>query len=143
MLHARGGGALLDEAGVVNDQDSVAPPEAFGDVVLELVTDLVRVPAGTGEQVLQPVGGGVTGVLGQLPAIFAADRAEQASDVAAHPAAWLHAPEAVADTEEEVFEFVVPGLGRRLVDHDERLPRRCHYQRRLHTIEGRFHEDRP
>jgi hypothetical protein len=29
----------------------------------------------------------------------------------------------MADTEEEVFEFVVPGLGCRLVDHDGRLPR--------------------
>ncbi|MDH6708785.1 hypothetical protein P3T27_005531 [Kitasatospora sp. MAA19] len=77
------------------------------------------------------------------PAVLAADRAERAADVVAHPPAWLHTAEAVADAEEEVFEFVVPGLGCRLVDHDERPPRRCHYQRRLQPIEGRSHEDRP
>jgi hypothetical protein len=72
-LDARGGGALLHEAGVVEDQDTVRLSEAFGDVALEFVTDVVRVSAGTGEQVLQSVGGGVACVFGQLPAVLAGD----------------------------------------------------------------------
>ena len=110
-MHPGGGGALLHEPGVVNDQYAALSAELFGDVGLQVVTDLVRVPAGAGEQVLQAVGGGVAGLLGQLPAVFAGHRGEQAADVVTHAAAWFDAAEAVPDVGEQVVEVSVPGLG--------------------------------
>jgi len=44
--------------------------------VLEVVADLVGVPAGAVEEPLKAVGGAVSGVFGQLPAVLAADRAQ-------------------------------------------------------------------
>lgn len=45
------------------------------------VAQAVGVPPAVGEQVLQAVWGGVAGVVGELPAVLAADRAEQSADV--------------------------------------------------------------
>lgn len=58
-LNPGGGGALLDEAGVVDDEDPVVLAELVGDVLLQVVADVVGLPLRAGEQVLQTVGGGV------------------------------------------------------------------------------------
>jgi hypothetical protein len=121
-LHASRGGALLEEAGVVEDEDPVGLAEPFGYVVLEVVAELVGVPAGTVEKPLKAVGGAVSGVFGQLPAVRAADRAQQPADVVTHSATRLDTLEAVAGTQEQFLEFVVPDLNCTLVDHAGRLP---------------------
>ena len=84
-LDASGDGALLDEAGVVGDQDAVGGAEAFGDVGLEVIADPVCVPAGSCEQALQPVRGRMACVLGQLPAVLAAYRAKEPVHAVPHP----------------------------------------------------------
>jgi hypothetical protein len=66
-LHAGRGGALLDEAGVVEDEYPAVLAEPLGDVCLQVVADLVGVPAGAVEQALEAVGGGVANVFSQLP----------------------------------------------------------------------------
>lgn len=90
--------------------------------MLEVVAELVGVPAGAVEEPLEAVGCAVSGVFGQLPAVLAADRAQQSTDVVTHPAARLDPPEAVAGTQEQFLEFVVPDLNCTLVDHTGRLP---------------------
>lgn len=60
------GGAFLQESGVVDNQYPVGAAELFSDVGLQVIADVVGVPAGAGEQVLQAVGGGVAGVFGEL-----------------------------------------------------------------------------
>jgi hypothetical protein len=64
-------------------------------------------------------------------------RGEQAAYVVTHATAELDAAEAVADGQEEIVQFEVPPRGGMLSDYPRRLPRRCHYQRRCRTIEGR------
>jgi len=61
---------------VVEDEDPVGLAEPFGYVVLEVVAEFVGVPAGTVQEPLEAVGGAVSGVFGQLPAVLAADRAQ-------------------------------------------------------------------
>ena len=97
-LDAGGDGALLDEAGVVDDQDTVGGAEALGDVGLEVVADLVCVPAGSCEQVLQPVRGRMACVLGQLPAVLAACRAKESLHVVPHPPPGFNPAEAGPDS---------------------------------------------
>jgi hypothetical protein len=91
--------------------------------VLQVIAEFVSVPAGSIEEPLQAVGGTVSSVFGQLPAVLSADRAQQSTDVVTHPATRLDAPEAVAGTQEQFLELVVPDLNCTLVDHARRLPR--------------------
>ncbi|GGZ17688.1 hypothetical protein GCM10010300_72090 [Streptomyces olivaceoviridis] len=56
--------------------------------------------------------GAVACVFGQLSAAFAADGAEQGADVVTHAASQVGAAEAVADAQEEVVGFTVPGSPR-------------------------------
>ncbi|GAA0931341.1 hypothetical protein GCM10009549_54970 [Streptomyces thermoalcalitolerans] len=58
----------------------------------------------------------------QLPAVLAADRAQQSTDVVTHPTTRLDAPEAAAGTQEQFLELVVPDFNCTLVDHAGRLP---------------------
>lgn len=71
-LHAGRGGAFLEEAGAVEDEDPVGLglglAESFGYVMLQVVAEFVRVPAGAVQEPLETVGCAVSGVLGQLPA---------------------------------------------------------------------------
>ncbi|MBY8885112.1 hypothetical protein K7472_09670 [Streptomyces sp. PTM05] len=66
--------------------------------------------------------GAVACVFSQLPAVFAADRVEQGADVVTHAASQVGAAETVADTQEEVVEFTVPGRVGEVIDHTGRLP---------------------
>ncbi len=86
-LDPGGGGALLDEPGVVDDEDAITLAELVSDVFLQVVADVVRVPLRSGEQVLQAIGGCVACLLGQLPAVLSGHWCEQAAYVVAHAAA--------------------------------------------------------
>src|SRR5919107_1672172 len=55
--------ALLQEAGLVNDQDTVGLAEVLGHVVAQIVADRVSVPLERVEQPLHPVRGGIAGGL--------------------------------------------------------------------------------
>ena len=89
-LHPGRGGALLEEAGVVHDQDPVRGAEALGNVVLEVVPDLVSVPGRTVQQVLEAGGSAVTCVLGKLPAVLPSHRCQQSTHVVPHPPPQIH-----------------------------------------------------
>ncbi|WP_258382755.1 hypothetical protein [Streptomyces sp. NTH33] len=82
-------------------------------------------------------------VFSQLPAVLAADLAEQAADVVAHPPTRFDAPETVAGAQKEFFEFTVPGLGCTLVDHHRRLPGPVSLPAAAAHDGGAVHEDRP
>jgi hypothetical protein len=102
----------------VEDQHALLVAELFSHVCLEVVAQGVGVPAAVGQKVLQAMWGGVAGVLGQLPAVLASDRAEQSADVIPHPLPGFHAAEAGSGAQEEFFEFQVPGVRRCVVHHD-------------------------
>lgn len=82
-------------------------------------------------------------VFGQLPAVFAADRAEQGADVVTHTAPQVGAAETEADAQEEVVEFTVPGRVGKVVDHAGRLPSSPRKQFSMPLIGGAVRRDRP
>jgi hypothetical protein len=63
--------ALFHVAGFVDHQDRTGIAEGVNDILAQIIADLLSVPAGAGQQVLQPVGGGIASVLGDGPAILA------------------------------------------------------------------------
>lgn len=128
---------------VVEGQDSVGLAEFVGDVCLQVIADVVGVPGGPVQQLLQAVGGAVACVFGQLPAVFAADRAEPGADVVPHAASQVGAAEAVADTQEEIVEFMVPGRVGMVVDHAGRLPSSPRRQFSMSFVGGAVRQDHP
>src|SRR4029079_4636262 len=103
-------GALLEEAGLVNDQHPVGVAEVGQDVLAQVVADRVGVPVGTAEQVLDAVGGGVAETLGPLPGVLALDVQEQAVDVLQDAAARLGAREVAGDALAHASQLVAPAL---------------------------------
>lgn len=93
----------------------------IGNVLLQVVTDTVGVPVAAGQQVLKSVRSGVAGPLGKLPAVLAAHRAEQPAHVVPHPVPGLHTGETGSGPQEELFEFALPYIRCRIVDHDNGL----------------------
>jgi hypothetical protein len=71
-LHPGRHRALLDEPGVVDDQNPSWIPEPLGNVFVQVSMYIVRIPAGPAQQVLQARGSAVTGMFSQLPTVFAA-----------------------------------------------------------------------
>ena len=56
-------------------------PEVFQDILAQVVTHAVRIPDRLGEQALHTIGPGFSGLLGQVPAIFALAATQQALQV--------------------------------------------------------------
>lgn len=73
-LHPGRGGALLDEAGVIDDQLTLRCAELLCCIGLQVIAETVGVPAAVGQQVLESVRGGMASVLSKLPAVLAAYR---------------------------------------------------------------------
>jgi hypothetical protein len=107
------------------------------------VVAVVSVPGGPVQQPLQAAGAAVACVFGQLPTVFAADRAPQGTDVVAHAESQVGAAEAVADAQEEVVEFAVPGRVGKVIDHEGRLPRHSSDSSRSHSEFARLVKSDP
>ncbi|MET9010354.1 hypothetical protein [Streptomyces olivaceoviridis] len=82
-------------------------------------------------------------MFGQLPAGFAADRAEQGADVVTHAVSQVGTAETVADAQEAVVEFTVPGRLGKVVDHVGRLPSSPRRPFSTSCVGGAVHQDRP
>lgn len=86
-------------------------------VLLQIVAHGIHVPVGGIEQALHAIGGALTEDFGELPAILARDRREQAIEVAAGPGPHLGASKARRDRGMEG----VKGSGTRRDNHRDRL----------------------
>jgi hypothetical protein len=53
----------------------------FDDIALEIITDLVGIPVGSGEQALDAIWGCVTDMFGDLPSILALDGADEGAEI--------------------------------------------------------------
>jgi tetratricopeptide (TPR) repeat protein len=135
-LHPGRGVALLDEPGVVDDQDAVWCAEHLGHVFLQVIAEFVRVPAGTGEQSLQTVRGGGAGELGELPAVRTADRAQQAAHVVPH-APRFHSAEPAAHPQKEILKFRCPPTGSRTLDHTRTVLTAAGWSAQIHPWDER------
>jgi hypothetical protein len=76
-LDTGGFGSLLQEAGVIADQDRVLGADGLHDEVTDVVTDRVLVPVGEVEQALDTVRAELADLLGQRPAVLLLQRCDQ------------------------------------------------------------------
>lgn len=77
-------GALLDESGVVDDQNAIGA-ETFADVGTDVVAQGVGVPDAAVQQPLKAVRSAVACPLRELPAVLPRRLAQQTADVVPHP----------------------------------------------------------
>jgi hypothetical protein len=63
--------ALLDVAGLIDDQDRTPIAERVDDIVAQIITHSIGIPAGSRQQMLQPIRGRCAAVLSDGPAILA------------------------------------------------------------------------
>ena len=70
-LHPNRRGALLEIAGLVDDQHRLGVAEVLDNVGAHVIADPVVVPHRPTKQVLHPIRAGVAGVLGDRPAVLA------------------------------------------------------------------------
>ncbi len=80
-LHPGRLGALLQEAGLVQHQYGSRVGQVLDNVGLQVVPDRIRVPPRPRQELLHPVRRRVARSLGQLPAVLALNRRQQASQV--------------------------------------------------------------
>src|SRR3954451_19390806 len=81
--HAGGLLALLQEAGFINDEHAIRGAERLDDIVAAQLLGGIGIPQRVAEHALCAPGPCVTDLLGQLPAILAFRRAQQAFEVQA------------------------------------------------------------
>lgn len=72
---------LLQEAGVVHDQDRVRVAEMLHDVITEVIEDLLGVPVAPIQQPVHPIRSRVTGLFGQRPAVLPLQRSDQSPHI--------------------------------------------------------------
>jgi len=97
--HSRRLGPLLHEPRLVDDQHSAAlVAQVVHDVRAQLVAHGLRVPVGVGEEPLDPLWTRLAQPFGELPAILALHRGQQAVQIPPHPLAHLPPVEIAGDT---------------------------------------------
>src|SRR5882724_5311278 len=80
-LDPDGFGPLFEKAGLINHQHPTTLAEPASDILAHLITQVLRIPHRPVEQVLHGIGRALACLFGQLPSIFAFERAEQALQV--------------------------------------------------------------
>jgi hypothetical protein len=80
-------------------------------VVANVVTDGVLVPDRPGQQVLHAVRGGVSGVLGDRPAVLAGQVGQQPEHQRSGPPPGLHPPKPASDPAQQLLQPRLPAGG--------------------------------
>jgi hypothetical protein len=102
-LHPDGALALLQITGLVDHQDRVGFAEVVNDVVAQVGGDPVGVPDRPVQQVLHPVRAGLTGVLGDRPAVLARQLREHAVQERGEPTPGLDPTEPAGHPPEQLI----------------------------------------
>jgi hypothetical protein len=76
-LHRDRAGALLEESGLVHDQNRVRMPKVLHDQIAQLVTDRIGIPHDVTQQPLHPRRAAMPGMLGQPPTVLTLQRRQQ------------------------------------------------------------------
>ena len=79
--YASGMRSFLDKAGFIKHAYGIGGGQIVSDVGSQTVTQGIRLPVSTAEQMLKAVGSRVTGDLSELPAVFAFGGRKQASQI--------------------------------------------------------------
>jgi hypothetical protein len=124
------GGALLQIAGLVDDQHRLRVAEVLHEVGAHVVADRVLVPDGPGEQVLHPVAAGVAGVLGDRPAVLAWQVRQESKHERLSALAWPHPAKSACDPAQQLVQPRLPPGRRYAEDCGHRLIFGCRHNTR-------------
>ena len=103
-------GALLQIAGLVDHQHRVDVAQGGGDVVAQVVTDAVGIPARPSQQVLHSVRVGLPGMLSDRPAVLARQVSQQPQHEPADPPTGLHPRKPGGHPVEQPLQPVLLGI---------------------------------
>ncbi|MDQ0578442.1 hypothetical protein QF030_000620 [Streptomyces rishiriensis] len=123
-------GALLQVPGLVNNQYGALVSEVLDYEVPYLVADFVGIPAGPAEKVLHAGRTGVTGVLGDRPAVLPRQVHEQPQHEHPRPAARFHPGEPARHLAHQAIEYRLPPGKVYAVAHGHRLIFDCRHNSR-------------
>jgi hypothetical protein len=101
-------GALLEVPGLVDHQHRTLLTEVLDQVVAHVVADPVVVPDRPGQQVLQAVGGGLAGVLGNRPAVLAWQVRQESAHERPGVPPWLHPGKPARDPTQQLLQSRLP-----------------------------------
>jgi hypothetical protein len=93
-LHPRRVDALLEEGSLINHEHVGGIAQLLHDVGPQIVAHRVHVPVGHSQQPLHAIGSGLAGLLGQLPAVLAFNRAQETTQVGESAAPRFRPPKA-------------------------------------------------
>jgi hypothetical protein len=94
--------------GLVHDQHRLGVAEILHQVGAQVVADAVVVPDRSAQQVLHPVGAGVTGVLSDRPAVLAWQVGQQPVHERPGPSAGLHPAKPARDPTQQLLQPRLP-----------------------------------
>ena len=106
----RGMLALLEESGLIENQDGLVIAEGLNRVDSQVIADLVGIPVGATQEVLDGVGTVVADLLGELPGVLALDRTEQADKIGPDSTSGFAASESRGDPLGDRVELLAPGV---------------------------------
>jgi hypothetical protein len=107
-LHSCRGPALLQEAGLVDDENAAVGAEVFGGVGTQIVADGIGVPAGAAQQALHRPRPSMGRLFGQLPAVLPFHARQQPEQVGAGRGPGLNPPEPARDPGHNLVEHRPP-----------------------------------
>jgi hypothetical protein len=107
-LHPNRLQALLEVAGLVDDQHRLGIAQVLDHISAHVVADPVVVPYRPTEQVLHPIGAGVPGVLSDRPAVLSWQIGQQPEHERPGPLAWLHPAEPPRDPAQQLLQARLP-----------------------------------
>lgn len=100
--------ALFGKAGFVDSHNCLQGAKVFQGERTHLVAHAVLIPDGLGEQALHAIGGGFTGLFGQLPAIFARDATQKTLQKALHSLVGFWAGKVGSQTSMQLDQGLMP-----------------------------------
>jgi hypothetical protein len=107
-LHAHGGGALLEIAGLVDDQHRLWVAQVLDEIGAHVVADRVVVPHRPSEQVLHPIRARIPGVLGDRPAVLARQVRQQSAHKRPSPPPQIHPTKPSRDPAQQLLQPCLP-----------------------------------
>jgi hypothetical protein len=100
--------ALLEVPGLVDDQHRARVSQVLQQPVADVVADGILIPDRPGQQVLQAVGGGLAGVLGDRPAVLSGQVGQQPEDQRPGVPSRLHPAEPAGDPTQQLIQPRLP-----------------------------------
>ena len=106
--------ALLQEAGLVEHQHGIRIAEVLDHIGAQVIAHRIGIPVHAGEEVLHAIGAGIAGRFGQVPAVLALERREQALQIGSGASARFDAAEPGSNPGDRDHPVDRPSSGPRL-----------------------------